>query len=136
MTELISITKRTCVNLVPAFLYFTKLSPVLCDKNLVYSLQTSISIYKWYNGIILVYARRIFKRHGTAPRLSKRKEVKLMLNDAYLLCLMRDGCVKCGKKNIIKINRVNRSLLGCDTIDRARHCVGEFVLQFLLSSIF
>lgn len=62
---------------------------------------------------VYIYYGRI-KRHPR--RLSKRKEVKLMLNDAYLLCLMRDGCrVKSGeKKVIIKINRVNRS--GCFTM--------------------
>lgn len=61
--------------------------------------------------VFIVYGR--IKRHPR--RLSKRKEVKLMLNDAYLLCLMCDGCcVKSGKKVIIKINSLNRS--GCFTI--------------------
>lgn len=36
-------------------------------------------------------------------RLSKRKEVKLMLNDAYLLYPMRDECA-C---NVGKIKRIN-----------------------------
>lgn len=70
------------------------------------------SVSKRCHRVFVVYGR--IKRHPR--RLSKRKEVKLMLNDAYLLCLMRDGCcVKSGeKKVIIKINIVNRS--GCLTM--------------------
>lgn len=62
---------------------------------LVKQLSTLIELF--YS---VVATRRYVKSRWHPRRLSKRKEVKLMLNDAYILCLMRDGCcVKCSKKN-------------------------------------
>lgn len=102
LTELIRITKYTCVNLLPHLsivrifynqgtLWQTKNCHLWISSAPQYTMSPLLNYFSLWLSIDAI--------KKNPRRLSKRKEVKLMLNDAYLLCLMRDGCcVKCGEK--------------------------------------